>query len=319
MELFTPIIAQEKLHPNFLAIIAPTAAGVRKVLSNWAEGFIDRDGKFVLEFQTTFNSSFRELYLFAVLKYLKISVDFSQTAPDFISRNKPIAIEAAIASHAQDDVPEWKKTIEGIVGLEIGAAYTQAIIRLSNAILGKVKAYRTKYANLSHMHGRSYIIAVSNFGTQDFNLLGDVPMQRLIYDVWEEQSVVKPNGARVPVGLFRTPALADVGGILFSSVATFGKVRALGDDDGKFIFNAIRIRNNVEPINVVESKENYRESLADGLRLFLNPFATSPVDPSLFDDDGIRRFMIDQDGSLVATCHPEGDLCMRQIIRVNEP
>lgn len=31
-------------------------------------GFEDRDGKFVKEFQTTFNSSFWELYLFACLR-----------------------------------------------------------------------------------------------------------------------------------------------------------------------------------------------------------------------------------------------------------
>jgi len=68
---------------------------VRAVLTQWAEGFDDRDGKFVREFQTTYNSSFWELYLFAVLKHLGIEVDLSFKAPDFVSAYHPIAIEAA--------------------------------------------------------------------------------------------------------------------------------------------------------------------------------------------------------------------------------
>src|ERR1700721_451910 len=103
MDLFKPVISQEKLHYNFNMTIKPNAAGVREVLSGWADGFIDRDGKFIEEFQTTYNSSFWELYLFAVLKHLGIKADFSHAAPDFVAADYPFAIEAAIASHAQDD------------------------------------------------------------------------------------------------------------------------------------------------------------------------------------------------------------------------
>jgi hypothetical protein len=81
-----------------LASIKPNAAGVREVVSGWADGFADRDGKFVEEFQMTYNSSFWELYLFAVLKHLGIKVDFSYEAPDFVAAAHPFAIEAAIAS-----------------------------------------------------------------------------------------------------------------------------------------------------------------------------------------------------------------------------
>jgi hypothetical protein len=111
MDLFKPVVADNRLHHNFLATIKPSELGVREVLSNWADGFVDRDGKFPAEFQTTYNSSFWELYLFAVLKHLGIKVDFSHDAPDFVAQGHPFAIEAAIASHAQDDVPEWGKDL----------------------------------------------------------------------------------------------------------------------------------------------------------------------------------------------------------------
>jgi hypothetical protein len=44
------------------------------VLTDWARGFIDRDGKFVKEFQTTFNSCFWELYVYAVLKRYRLLI-----------------------------------------------------------------------------------------------------------------------------------------------------------------------------------------------------------------------------------------------------
>lgn len=148
----------------------------------WPDGFKDRDGKFVREFQTTYNSSFWELYLFAVLKELGIGVDFSFDAPDFVCPDHAMAIEAVIASHAQHDAPEWKKTIEGIVDKDTGAAYAQSIIRIANALTNKSEAFLKRYATLPKMQGRSYVVAVSNYGTQDFNMIGDVLMQWLLYD-----------------------------------------------------------------------------------------------------------------------------------------
>jgi hypothetical protein len=313
MDLFTPIAEKAKLHPNFVLTRAPTAAGVRSVLNEWAEGFQDRDGKFVYEFQTTYNSCFWELYLFAVLKSLEIEIDFSHGAPDFVCANQPIALEATIASHASDDVPEWEKTIEGITHDDLGAAYTQSIIRLSNAFRGKATAYQDKYSFLPHMADRSYVIAISNFGTQDFNMLGDVAMQRLLYDVWKEREVYKENGSPVPVGLFRSDSFSHVSAVVYSTVATFGKARALSSGEGPFQFHAIRIRDNFEPIQIVAMKSDYEESLTDGLRLFTNPFAVVPLDADIFDDWGIRRFVADQSGGFVVSGHSEGDLCMRTV------
>jgi len=133
MDLFTPIVEKDKLHRNFLSTLAPTAAGVRAVLAEWSTGFVDRDGKFVHEFQTTYNSAFWELYLFAVLRHFGIEVDFSFDAPDFVSANYPIAIEAAIASHAHDDSIEWERSLAVLKNKNLDARREASIIRLSNA------------------------------------------------------------------------------------------------------------------------------------------------------------------------------------------
>jgi hypothetical protein len=81
MDLYTPVVESRRLHPNFVAISRDSEASKRKVIAEWAAGFVDRDGKFVREFQTTFNSSFWGLYLFACIKELGLTVDFSYASP----------------------------------------------------------------------------------------------------------------------------------------------------------------------------------------------------------------------------------------------
>src|SRR6266576_6551759 len=106
MDLFTPCVPADRLHPNFKHVAFEAAAEDRAVLNAWARGFVDRDGKFVEEFQTTFNSSFWELYLFAVLKKYGMQVDFSKARPDFCIPSLSLNIEATIASSAQGSEPE---------------------------------------------------------------------------------------------------------------------------------------------------------------------------------------------------------------------
>ena len=311
MDLFTPVVPPNRMHQNFVRTLADTAASVRNVLTSWATGFVDRDGKFVLEFQTTYNSSFWELYLFAVLKEASIEVNFSHSAPDFVCQNLPMAIEAVIASHAHDDVPEWEKTMKGMVHDDLEGAYRQSIIRMSNAFLSKEQKFRSSYAALRHMPGKAFVIAMSNYGTQDFNMLGDVAMQRLLYDVWEEERVLKANGAPVDVGLFRSPRFSHVSVLLYSSVATFGKARVLGNENGQFLVHAVRIKDNITPLHIYQPIQDYSESLTDGLRLFVNPYADVPIDLNVFDDPGIRVFLPERDESISVSCHSHGDLCLR--------
>ncbi|MGY4348702.1 hypothetical protein ACVWXM_005169 [Bradyrhizobium sp. GM7.3] len=316
MDLFKPVVSADKLHQNFARTLDDTAAGVRDVLAQWTEGFEDRDGKFVREFQTTYNSSFWVLYLFALLKQLGIAVDFSFDAPDFVGRDHPLAIEAVIASHAQGDVPEWEKTIEGIVDKDLGTAYTQSIIRLANALINKSDAFLKRYAALPQMRGRSYVIAISNYGTQDFNMIRDVPMQWLLYDHFDLGAVVKPNGSKIKLGWFKDDRFAHISAVMYSALATFGKTRALSAAEGEYVFQAIRIRKNCEPVQIVASKADYSETLADGLRLFVNPHAAVPLDLGPFEDDCIRKFLTHPEHGVLSTCHPDGDLCMRMIQRI---
>tara|TARA_R110002020_G_scaffold20374_57_gene69743 strand:- start:5280 stop:6254 length:975 start_codon:yes stop_codon:yes gene_type:complete len=313
LDLFKSDLEEGQLHSNFVWLMSEEDEAMRDVLRDWADGFIDRDGKFVEEFQRTFNSSWWELYLHAVLKSLGIQVDFSFNAPDFVAPDANLAVEAVISSHGQGMTPEWEKTIDDLTNRgEIGQRYLESLVRLSNSIDSKVRRYRDRYARLPHIKGMAYVIAIHNFATPDAHQLGDVAMQRLLYDVWDEGAFLKGGRVPLPTGLFLDDRMSEVSGVLFSSIATYGKVRALSNSKGEFIFQAIRIRNNAELIHIVERKPDYEESLRDGLRLFHNPNAAHPLDSRLFRKDDIREFKM-VGGELWSTCHPDGDLCMRQV------
>ena len=61
---------------------------------------------------TTFNAAFWELYVFACLKEMGFTVDFSYPAPDFVvlrDGQPAFCIEAVVASNANDGTPEWQR------------------------------------------------------------------------------------------------------------------------------------------------------------------------------------------------------------------
>lgn len=316
LDLFTPVVPEARLHPNFIRLLSDTDWDIREVLTEWSDGFLDRDGKFVQEFQLTFNSCWWELYLFAVMKSLGVSMDFSHDAPDFVASSLPLTIEAVISSHAANSTPEWQKTLRDVSRSEdIEPRWVETLARLYNSLDTKRRLYERRYASMPHVKGKPFIIAVHNFSTPDSFQLGDVAMQRLLYDLEGRETFLKNGNIPLPLGVFAKEEFRTVSAVLYSSVATYGKVRALGRSTANLYFQATRIRNNVELIPIAADKSNYRESLRDGLRVFHNPNALYPLSFDLFDVPDVREFRI-IDGEIYATCHPEGDLCSRQVQRV---
>jgi len=133
------------------------------VLNEWARGFKDRDGKFVKEFQTTFDSSFWELYLFAVMKHFELEVDFSLNSPDFVIANHGrINVEATVASHPQGSIPESVQSGAPIPD-DLNEFNRQTIIRISNSFDAKRRKCNESYSELPHVQNRPFVLAVSAF------------------------------------------------------------------------------------------------------------------------------------------------------------
>ena len=256
MDLFTPVVPVERQHENFRRVLVPGRISERAVVSEWAEGFPDRDNKFINEFQTTFNSSFWEVYLYGVFKSYSFSMNWSQASPDFwiATPYGEIIIEAVTANAAEGKEPEWDKKhlmSEAVAKKDFWPLNREAIIRLSNALSSKVRKYNKSYKNLSHVPGKPFVIAVAPFEQPDFQHQYDRAMRALLYNDYVDETayfkdkalfpdgppsvrldeITKDNGSAFELGIFESDDWAEVSAVIFSCVATWGKAVAMSTGD----------------------------------------------------------------------------------------
>lgn len=310
MDLFTPIVPTGQQHKHFRFITQPGLCDPElEVLSSWADGFADRDGKFVKEFQTTFNSSFWELYLFACFKELGFTVNLSYETPDF-SMTSPygeIVAEATTANHPMGFRPEWDKDLRKLQETSMEDILRLSTIRLLQAITDKHKKFVKTYSKLSHVHEKPFVICVSPFEQPFFYFQDCRALIRVLYRF--EQPLIIPGAEEgeilivgeskryqvqkrpdmdIPLGLFTNPDMANVSAIFFNNRATICKVRALAKKGNYpvFFFGSRAIESDAETgvQRFFDERPNYRETLLDGFHILLNPFAKNPINLKAFTD-----------------------------------
>ena len=303
MDLFTPLVPPEALHPNFRSLADSHSAADRAVLTQWADGFKDRDGKFVREFQTTFNSGFWELYTFACCKELGFHVNLGFSSPDFVVDNfhNEFCIEAAIASNAIGESAEWERDLKKKpTPPDIERVLDTAVIRLSNAIDAKYKKFQTAYQNLPQVKRRPFVLAIGPFEQPYFWATNDHAIRQVLYaydrvgpngEHLFRHSIAKSSGASIELGLFTSGRMPEISAILFSNTATMSKVHAFNRDmETITYFSALYFnQHGAQPILQNFTKKDYRESLLDGLYVFHNPHATWPLPFAYFNHDDITQ------------------------------
>ncbi|MGO0789418.1 glycosaminoglycan attachment site [Herbaspirillum seropedicae] len=317
IDLFTPVVAPDRQHPVYQMLMHPPNAPERAVIANWADGFQDRDGKFVQEFQMTFESGFWELYLHAALKEWNLPVDMRHHAPDFlIGGRQPFGIEATIAAPAQGGKPAY-----GYSAKDIPDDFTQfnieSTLRICNSFDGKVKRYRKYYKSLPHMADMPFVIAIASFDRPLAHFASLRPILAAIYGIYHDEAMTpkdattvlsynvsaapKTETVDIDVGLFCDDTYADVSAVFYSSLVTWGKLRALATNPtAQQIFTTFHPNaESVEPQVRHIKKINYSEHLMDGLCVLHNPFAKQPLSKDLFSHPRIMQATIASDGELI--------------------
>ncbi len=301
MDLFTPIVGEAQQHPNFRSVSKRANQFDFDVVNDWASGFHDRDGKFVKEFQTTFDSSFWELYLFAVLKHFGLKVDFSVPSPDFfISSDGGMNLEATVALHAQGSSPEYAQRRAEDIPKDLNEMNRQTMLRIRNSIDAKHKKYSKLYAALGHVKNRPFVLAITAFDGPYARLACQRAIEAVLYGYYVDEerflregetlqgqhltSVRKNNLSEVPLAVFGKEDFAWLSAVVFSSCASWGKVRALSaDPNPDILFEAARLNaSGVMPHVVRAVKSEYSESLLDGLRVYHNPSAIHKLNAGTF-------------------------------------
>ncbi len=320
MDLFRPILPENKWHQHFRTILTPPFESSRKVMQQWAEGFPDRDGKFVQEFQHTFNSSFWELYLYAVFRNYDFSFDWRYPSPDFLieHNNKTVCIEAVTANAADGKPNEWdmKEPISYIQKLNLNKINREAMIRLANAIYSKHKKYKKSYSLLPHVKSQPFVLAVAPFEQPFFNHQYNRPIMAVLYDQYIDEAeytanpaaypngprskqlglVTKDNGADIQLGLFNDDHMREISAVIFSCTATMGKVHALAPEDEFFKTFSTQWGSEPDGRPIIRSGRSSEigEVLTDGIQVYHNPYALHPLDLNLFRCKGVVQIFFDE-------------------------
>ncbi|WP_346338811.1 hypothetical protein [Vibrio parahaemolyticus] len=318
MGLFTPKFEQEKLHANYLEVLRHVQQADRDEFESWFSGFPDRDGKLIDEFQTTFNSTFWEIYLYRLFKNTGASFDWSQPAPDFALTidGKDVIVEATIASNTQGKTPEWEKDIFSPLPDSFRSMNVESIIRLANAVTSKRAKYQSSYKQKIHVENKPFVLAIAPFEQPNFNLQYETPMMALLYDYYVDEDaynnnpgafpngppgislgyVEKANGSKIQLGIFKTAEFQEISAIIFSTTATWGKVEAMSKntDIERYVSTAWYDPNNSSPIQMSTPNTLYTERIQDGLMVFHNPYAVEALDPTMFEIPGITQVFVDK-------------------------
>ncbi|EKP0260057.1 hypothetical protein JFQ93_001303 [Aeromonas sobria] len=331
IDLFSTTLEKSKQHPLFKLISKPVYSEERQVLQSWAEGFVDRDGKFINEFQTTFESSMWELYLFAFLKEIGADINLDHHAPDFIANKvKDFCLEATIAAPANGE--------EGAVGInfnlppkDFSEFNRQATLRICNSISSKVSKYRKSYSKLEHVQDKPYVIALASFDRPFSHMVANRAIMTALFGIYFDEAatialdadellkmpvdaVVKNENANVPVGYFNDDEYSDVSAVIYSSVATWGKIRALTSDP-KIPASFTTLHPNpdslIPTIKMAMSGE-YKEHLLDGLQIYHNPYAKHPLPPEVFHHERLAQHIIHNDEEMEIIA-PDDFLLMRMV------
>ncbi|KAB8029876.1 hypothetical protein [Fluviispira multicolorata] len=338
-KLFDPVVIQEKQSNIFRYLMLEENLPYRTVIQEWASNFIDRDGKFITEFQTTFNSSFWELYIFAVLNEIGFKNSYNYPSPDFIFND--LIFECTISNPPDDVRANFAKlflTASGEKKLELRRDMIEfSCVRLMNSISAKIKKYKEYYSKLDYVKNKPFIICITPFDQEHSQLQGTEAIIQCLYAAGTPlfmddgnsnsisdrtflginlvKSVIKHSGTSIDTGLFCKPENSFVSAVLFSSTATISKVHTLSSKRDGSNFSVTRFNKNSKFSNeFIFSDTNYNETLVDGVSLFLNPFADIKFDVSKFQNAGIGVSLYSSEGKLLFSNYPDNFLLHRSKI-----
>lgn len=315
LDFFTPVVPKDKWHDNYARVMSSIMSEEREVLKRWAEGILDRDNKMVKEFQRTFNSSFWEIYLYALFRDLGCQLDQSHSSPDFFVSGGPLGMftaEAVISSNPEKGTKESEWDPERLPAPR-DAILDLACLRLCQAIISKHDKWKKNYSKEEHAKGKPFVVCVAPFEQPWASLQGTEAIDRVLFQgvrrvvaapgectppllMTRSDKVFKKSQTPVELGLFTNEKYSEISAVLFSSLATWGKVRAMAEGDRRHLmFQSIRYQND-EILETLETGEAYSESIVDGANLFINPFAENPIDEELFFEAGFVVHSHDSEG-----------------------
>jgi len=310
LDLFTPIVPIEKLHPYFVHLIRESAfLPARELIRNMMPHFIDVDGNFVEQFQTTgFDSRLWELCLFAYFNEERLFVDRKHNTPDFMVQKygKVVAIEAVIVGRRKHNPPQYFRVFPKIKTPDevLKEQENSMPIKFGSPLYSKLQK---KYWELPHVKGSPFVLAIADFHDDASMIWSSTALINYLYGVKHDfyydnsnQLVIVPRpigihklgNKEIPSGFFFQENAENISAILFTASGTISKFNRIGRQAGFKSENVVMIRvgtcHDHDPNASVPKMFKYivseesDETWADGFSMFHNPNAILPVPRELF-------------------------------------
>ena len=328
LDLFTPIVPVEKLHPSFAKLCQLNAfAPARQQITEIMPHYVDVDGNFIEQFQTGgFDARLWELYLHSYLveEQLFLNQDFNR--PDFLvtKYGKSVAIEATIVGRRPDRPSSYFRSspFDSLPADEDEVKRRQAHeipIRFGSSLFSKLQK---RYWELEHVKGIPLVFAIADFHDDQAMLWTSTALLNYLYGVRHDfhfddnkQLVITPikiethkvGDKEIPSGFFFQPDAQHVSAVIFSTSGTISKFSRMGRQAGFKADNVIMMRYGTRhdhnpnanlplPFTYMVD-ETCTETWAEGLSMFHNPRALHPVPQELFPSIAHHRF---KDGQIIS-------------------
>ncbi|QWF11178.1 hypothetical protein KME70_14580 [Ralstonia solanacearum] len=215
----------------------------RGIIRELQQEFVDLDGNFVEQLQTTaFDSRLFELYIFAMLREAGHELDRTENRPDFLIKKDGIvaAVEVVTAN------PPNRK--EKIKISEIARTRKQrndylvntVAIRLGSPLYSKLNM---KYWELPHVGEMPLVLAIQDHHAVDSFMVSSAALVRYLYGMGQRPhydacgrltpvkhpiAEHKDGNKRIPSNFFGLPNAERISAVLFCNVGTADKFNRIG-------------------------------------------------------------------------------------------
>ncbi len=321
-DIFAPIVADDKQHDFFKMLISnERRTAARNLIQEIAYSFVDVDGNYVEQFQSTgFDQRMWELFLYILFNKSDFGIDNSEQAPDFaLSKFGMAVFVEAVTVGPNPDFDVIPNNAAEIA--ELSKDYMP--IKFGSPLFSKlVRKNKKKYWEMPHVAGHPLILAIHDYHGQAMSeLLGSMTWSKeglasYLYGVRNKvvidgETITRPkivgrNGLEpvieiitehrygekeIPSRFFGQKDAENISAVLFSNgatIATFermGKITGLGDHDIKIMRGGVRIGKDgqtPEMFTADVDADDYDETWGDTVMMFHNPWAKHPIHVGLF-------------------------------------
>jgi hypothetical protein len=298
--------------------------------------FADVDGNFVEQFQTTgLDSRLWELYLWAYFVEERLSVERPKPAPDFaVSRHgQQVFVEAVTVNPTDGDLrpnpnaPAIQREPDEIAQLLM----EKMAIKFGSALYSKLSRSKP-YWEIPEVAGHPLVFAVADFHEPQSMTWSSSALLHYLYGITQQptydehgQLVIstlgidyhEAEGKKIPSGFFSLSGAENVSAVLSSSSGTISKFNRMGRLAGFGAENLMMYRcgncHDHDPNASVPKQFLHEvapgkctETWGEGLSMYHNPNARSPVPQEAFPSIAHHRFTGGQLVSLLPEFHPYG-------------